>query len=59
MMIVVAILALGFVAERKFNRLVRISGHRRHLASVHATSEQWFRNASFGDFVSDTGHGQV
>ncbi|WP_143206204.1 hypothetical protein [Singulisphaera sp. GP187] len=46
MMIGVAILALGLAVERPINRLARISGLRRHTASLHATAEQWFRKAS-------------
>lgn len=45
-MIVVAILALGFAAERPISRLARISSLRQNLAIVHAASERQFRNAS-------------
>lgn len=46
MMVVVAILALGFAAERQIARLARISSHRRHTATLHTTAEQWFRKAA-------------
>src|SRR5688572_19355058 len=46
LMLVVAILGFSLAAARQITRLARISSHRRHLGTVHATSEQWFRRSS-------------
>jgi hypothetical protein len=46
MMIVVAVLALALSAERQVTKRGRIVSIRRHMAFVHATSEQWFRWAA-------------